>query len=287
MNGFININKPTNITSSDVVVKVRRKLREITGEKNICVGHLGTLDPAAEGVLVIAVGTAARLFDYFLKKRKIYFAEFTFGESTDTLDKDGKIIVSGRLLPSLPALSDAAKKLTGEVFQVPPQYSAKSIGGVRAYELARRGKTVEIPAKKVVINDIKILSFDGKKVEVSVNCLGGVYIRSIARDMAEICGTAGYMSRLKRLSAGVFDIEDSVNLDSFLNGVNVSLLPLEYALADFARLDIDAKYLERIKNGVRITFADMPEGDFLVYIGGALFGVGRNEDGKLVLKVRF
>ncbi|MDR2046751.1 MAG: tRNA pseudouridine(55) synthase TruB [Clostridiales bacterium] len=285
MNGFINIYKPVGMTSSDVVVRVRRRLREFTG-KNIKVGHMGTLDPAAEGVLVVAVGTAAKLFGYFTEKRKVYTAEFTFGESTDTLDGEGKITASGKRQPSAGELAFAAAKLTGETLQTPPLYSAKSIGGKRAYELARKGGIFEIPPKKVVIYGISVLAFDGKRAVVRVECGGGVYIRSIARDMAELCETAAYMSALKRERAGEFGIGDAVGLDEFMNGCEARILPAEYILEDLPRADMDAAYLEKLKNGVRLKVGVMPEGNFKVYCGGALFGIGEERNGELIIKTR-
>ncbi|MDR1940464.1 MAG: tRNA pseudouridine(55) synthase TruB [Clostridiales bacterium] len=236
MDGFININKPAGMTSNDVVVRVRRRLREISGDKKIKVGHLGTLDPAAEGVLVVAFGRATKLFDAFLDKKKRYAAEFTFGAETDTLDRDGKILSEGGAIPGIDALREAAKKLTGEVWQTPPLYSAKSVNGKKAYDMARRGEAFELPPKRVVINDIEILSIEGDKAVVIVDCLGGVYIRSIARDLAALCGTTAYMSALRRLEAGVFKLSESITLDAFMSlandGIespgNAVLLPLEY-----------------------------------------------------------
>jgi tRNA pseudouridine55 synthase len=288
MNGFININKPLGMTSSDVVVKIRRRLRALSGGKNIRVGHMGTLDPAAEGVLVVAVGSAAKLFDYFIKKTKIYTAEFTFGRTTDTLDREGKITAENRRIPSLDEVNAAAEKLVGEVWQTPPLYSAKSVGGERAYNRARRGESFEIPSKKVKINEISILSFDGGKAEVFIECGGGVYIRSIARDLAEQCRTVAYMSALKRMRAGIFKVEDGVGLDEFLNG-EPNILPTEYLLRDFPRFDADAALLERLKNGVRLKLDGMPKEDFTVYCGGILFGIASGEsgkDGELIVKTR-
>jgi tRNA pseudouridine55 synthase len=279
MNGFININKPAGMTSSDVVVKVRRRLRAVSGDKNIKVGHMGTLDPSAEGVLVVAVGNAARLFDYFIEKKKIYTAEFTFGRTTDTLDGEGKITVENRRFPDADELNAAAKKLVGEVWQTPPQYSAKSIGGERAYDRARRGESFEIPAKRVTITEISILSFDGEKAEVFVECKGGVYIRSIAHDLAELCQTVAYMSALKRTRAGLFRIEDGIALEEF-SGSETDIIPIEYLLKDFPRFDADGCFFERLNNGARLKLDGLPGKDFTVYCGGKLFGIADGESGK-------
>ncbi|MDR2091244.1 MAG: tRNA pseudouridine(55) synthase TruB [Clostridiales bacterium] len=285
MNGFINVNKPAGITSSDVVVRLRRKLIGISGNKKIKVGHMGTLDPAAEGVLVIAVGNAAKLFDYFIEKKKVYTAEFTFGKTTDTLDREGKFTAENGRLPDMDELKAAAKKLAGEVWQIPPAYSAKSVGGVRAYDRARRGEDFEIPAKKVSITDVSIVSFDGERAEVTVECKGGVYIRSIARDLGALCGTAAYMSALKRTRAGAFKIEDAAELDALLNG-EINLIPTEFILEEFPKFDADISLFERLNNGARPRIDGMPKGNFVLYCGGKLFGIAEGESGELIVKTR-
>jgi len=151
----------------------------------------------------------------------------------------------------------------------------------------RRGENVELPPKRVTVNRIEIISYDAPKAVITVDCLGGVYIRSIARDMADICGTYAYMSALTRLSAGAFEIKDGISLEDFLAADDINLLPVEYPLGDFTRFDVDARFLEKLKNGVRLKLDGMPEGDFVVRCGGALFGIGsKNGDGELVVSVR-
>ena len=143
MNGFINLFKPIDMTSSDAVVKTRGILKRALGEK-LKVGHLGTLDPLATGVLPIAIGKATRLFDYSQQKRKVYIAEFRFGATTDTLDGGGKLLSSGSYVPSIDEILQVLPRFSGEIEQIPPQYSAKSVGGKRAYDIAREGGHVEL-----------------------------------------------------------------------------------------------------------------------------------------------
>ena len=156
MKGFVNINKPLGMTSSDVVVKVRGILRRASGEKQK-VGHLGTLDPQGSGVLPIAVGTATRLFDFMQEKTKVYQATFVFGKETDTLDGVGKVVETSDILPTKDQISAFVSSYCGEIDQIPPQYSAKSVDGKRAYDLAREGKTVNLTPKRVNIIYVKLI----------------------------------------------------------------------------------------------------------------------------------
>ncbi|MDE7372889.1 MAG: tRNA pseudouridine(55) synthase TruB, partial [Clostridia bacterium] len=164
--GFINVFKPLNMTSSDVVVKVRGMLRRATGEKQK-VGHLGTLDPLAVGVLPIAVGNATRLFDYMQDKRKTYITTFKFGTTTDTIDRGGKIIDTCDKEVSESDVIRVLPNLIGEISQMPPQYSAKSINGKKAYEIAREGGVADLKPKKVTIYDIKLLGAPGANIKLS------------------------------------------------------------------------------------------------------------------------
>ena len=212
MKGFVNINKPLGMTSSDVVVKVRGILRRASGEKQK-VGHLGTLDPQGSGVLPIAVGTATRLFDFMQEKTKVYQATFVFGKETDTLDGVGKVVETSDILPTKEQISDFVSSYCGEIDQIPPQYSAKSVDGKRAYDLAREGKTVDLTPKRVNIIYVKLIEAVNRVAHLAngnyalseneyafeIACSSGTYIRSIARDVAHALGTVGYMSSINRI----------------------------------------------------------------------------------------
>ena len=150
MLGVLNINKPKGVTSSNVVVKIKKLL-------NIKkVGHMGTLDPLAQGVLPICIGKATRLFDYFLKKQKTYIAQFKFGEETDTLDLEGKIVKTSSYIPTKQDIAKALTTFIGEISQIPPMYSSKKIDGKKAYDLARQGETIEMKPCNVTIYDYKL-----------------------------------------------------------------------------------------------------------------------------------
>lgn len=208
MFGFININKPKGITSHDVVAILRRifKIKQI--------GHTGTLDPFAEGVLPICIGKATRLIE-FLEDEKAYIGTVQFGKSTDTYDVDGKIINTSEKQITFEDLENALKDFRGEIEQTPPIYSAIKINGKKLYEYAREGKDVEIKPRKVCIQKLEILSFDEIKqqAELYIECSKGTYIRSIANDLGLALQTYGYLTKLVRVKAGKFTLRESVELN--------------------------------------------------------------------------
>lgn len=216
INGIVNINKPEGFSSSDVVIKIRNFITKQTGFRQK-VGHLGTLDPLATGVLPVAIGSATKLFDSYLTKTKTYIAEIFFGATTDTLDREGKKIFAETpfLMPETKIITDALESFLGTITQIPPIYSAIKVQGKRAYKLARDGKTVEMPKRIVEIFDIKLLDVDKDTIKFETTCSSGTYIRSLVRDIAEKLGTIGYMSSLVRTKAGEFILENSVTLDEF------------------------------------------------------------------------
>ncbi|KAF0193611.1 MAG: tRNA pseudouridine55 synthase, partial [bacterium] len=207
--GFLNINKPANCTSHDVVATLRKSI----GIKRI--GHSGTLDPFATGVLVIGINEATRLFEY-LPSDKVYIANITFGTETDTNDITGKIIRESNYIPLLEEIKEKLKDLTGRIKQKPPIFSAIKINGHRAYKLARENKISEdnIDERTVEIYSIKIISYSSKDLQVEIHCSSGTYIRSIARDLGKLLNSCAVLSNLQRVNAGKFTIDNSVSLDS-------------------------------------------------------------------------
>jgi len=283
MQGIINILKPPGLTSSDVVVKVRGILRQITGEK-VKAGHLGTLDPGASGVLIIAIGKAARLFDILQHKRKIYRARITFGKSTDTIDSYGRVTDKNSYIPEREQLEEVLNDFVGEINQVPPHYSAINIDGKKAYELAREGVDFSPKAKKIVINSIKIIERDNDSYILDVDCMGGTYIRSLVRDIAKKLNTEAYMSLLIRLNSNGTDIKGSKTLEEFKE--NPEVLSEECILKGYARYDIDSKLGKQLLNGIKIKVNDTPQGKFLLYYENSLFGVAHNDNNTLKIDVR-
>ena len=244
MFGILNIFKSAGMTSHDVV----NCLRKITGIKQI--GHTGTLDPFAEGVLPVCIGKAVRLIE-FLPDDKEYLAVIQFGKSTDTYDLDGKITsISDRKI-NLKELKNALKNFEGEIEQLPPIYSAIKVKGKKLYDYARKGEHAEIKPRKVIIEKIKLKNFDEKlqTAEILVKCSKGTYIRSIAHDLGEMLETGGYLKKLIRTKAGKFQIENTLHLEDLKTNFSEHLLinPLEV-------LDLPVKYVtdtetEKIRHG--------------------------------------
>ncbi len=303
MKGFVNIIKPLGLSSSALVVRVRGILSRAAGEMQKT-GHLGTLDPMATGVLPIAVGNATRLFDMMLQKQKTYVATFKFGMTTDTLDSAGKItIVDKNAEFTEEQIVNAAQAMVGVQLQVPPQYSAKSVGGKRAYDIARAGGEVQLAPKNIELYSISQLScedwinkskglIEGKtrleegEFAFEICCSAGTYIRAIARDMATMLGTVGYMTSLVRTTSGCFSLNNAVTFEQFEGNPLEYLLPTETFTGAFARFDLPKNCAERALNGVKID-CDMPSGEpIAVYNSGEIVAIGEVLRGKLSLNIR-
>lgn len=274
MLGVINVNKPTGYSSSDVVVVVRGMLRRYFGEKNIKVGHLGTLDIGGSGVLPIVFGKATKLFDYLSTSRKKYRAEFVFGKLTDTLDSYGDVVANNDKSISRDEIESVLPSFIGEIDQIPPKYSRVSVGGVRGYQAMRRGGDIEMPTKKVVIYSIDILSFEDNRLVVDVECSGGTYIRSLARDIAEALGTVAYMSWIIRLETKGLTVSESVTLDELRTDIGRYIQPIDGLISDIMRVDISDK--RRILDGLPVSACGI-KGDYLGIIDGRIYGIVRDE----------
>ena len=277
MTGILILNKPKGVSSNKVLYYVKNCFK---GEK---IGHLGTLDPMATGVLPICVGKATKLFDYFLSKTKTYKAVFTFGTETDTLDSEGKVVTTSSVIPTKQQILEVLPKLTGSYQQLPPKFSAKSINGVRAYELSRKGIDFELKPKLVTINNFELLKqINGNSFEFLIDCSSGTYIRSIARDLAKMLNTVAYMSDLNRIRVGVFDIKNAVNVDEINSD---KLLKIEDVLCNVEKINIDAKHYDKLKNGVKINVDIDNKNNVLVFCNNKLFGLADIIDKKLYLKI--
>ncbi len=291
MNGIINILKPPNMTSHDVVGFLRR----ITRIKRI--GHTGTLDPNAAGVLPVCIGKATRVAEYFNSEeiRKKYRAEMTLGVSTDTQDAYGSVIKEVEDIDSMDLTEDKVKdvfnKYLGDIKQIPPMYSAKKVGGKKLYELARQGIEVERKKRTVHIYDIDLISSYGNSYLFDIECSSGTYVRTICNDIGESLGTMGYMSFLLRTEVGPFDLDNSMTLKEVeelwnRGELEDSMFSMDYPLSYMQELIIDDSCLEQILNGVKLPIDKVlnhdleslneisEEVDFRVYCADRFIGVG-------------
>lgn len=247
MDGILNINKPTGMTSFDVV----RKVKSIAKTKKV--GHTGTLDPEASGVLPICIGRATKLVDYIMNDYKIYKVELRLGVVTDTYDREGKVLKNEDVTLSKEEVEEAIKSFIGEIDQVPPMYSALKINGQRLYSLARQGIEVERKARRINIYNIDILDIKVPTVIFNVKCSKGTYIRSLCYDIGEKLKCGGAMWNLQRVQTGTFNILDSVELEN-LNSDNILeyLIPMDKALSEYPEIYLDEKYEKLVFNGVTI-----------------------------------
>jgi len=204
--GLLLVDKPAGITSHDVVQRVR----QIYGERSI--GHLGTLDPFATGLLVLLIGRATRLATFLSTEPKVYEAAIAFGSETDTDDETGTVTRSAPP-PREADVRAAVLSLTGDIDQVPPDYSAKSIGGVRAYDAARRGEPLELATVPITVHEWDVRELDDRSLRAVITCSGGTYIRALARDLGRATGSAAHLSALRRTSVGEFRLSDASPLD--------------------------------------------------------------------------
>lgn len=250
LNGVININKPEGISSFDVI----RKLKPIVGK--IKIGHAGTLDPLATGVLPICLGPATKAIDYFMNDIKVYRTTLKLGITTDTYDREG-IVISQKDTSSVTItdISSVLNKFKGVISQYPPMYSAIKVNGQRLYDLARKGIEIEREAREVTIHSLELLAYDSTayELELRVTCSKGTYIRSLCKDIGDALGCGAHMKALIREKNGVFDLSHSVELDT-LNTSNISeyILPLESLLIKYNKVQLDPYFLKLFINGVSI-----------------------------------
>lgn len=286
-NGFINVLKPTGMTSSDAVVMVRRML-----PKGTAVGHGGTLDPDASGVLPVCVGKATRLFDSIIDKQKIYIAELTLGIETDTQDQTGRVVRRCDVNVGEKEIREMLPRLIGDIQQIPPMFSAIKRDGKRMYDLARKGETVELEARPVHVDDLQYLDqVSETKHRIAVYCRKGVYVRTLMHDLGNLLGCGGHMSFLMRARAGVFDQSEGYTVEELLaageNGTLQNLLvPMDVPIAHLPKLVIPEERRKTVLNGLGqpawLFKQDIPKDTMLrLYVGDEFAGIGRF-DGKEV-----
>lgn len=279
MFGFLNIYKPEGMTSFDVVAVLRR----ITKIKQI--GHTGTLDPMATGVLPICIGKATKLIEY-LPDDKEYTATIQFGSNTDTYDKEGQITKIYNNKISKEQLIEVLKNFEGEIEQFPPIYSAIKVNGKKLYDYARKGETVEITPRKVFISKIQLDNFDeqNQQAQIKVACSKGTYIRSIAYDIGQKLNCGGHLIALERTKAGMFEVDTSINLENIKAIEDIELVnPLD--VLPQPKYTLNEQEKEHIIHGMPIKnrFKNCEKVVFLVY-GDKMYGIGYCE--KDIIKVK-
>lgn len=277
MDGIIVINKEKEYTSHDVVAKLKKKL-------NISkVGHTGTLDPNATGVLPILIGKGTKFSKYLINHDKIYEVELELGKKTDTADIEGKVIeeknVDEKYIKE--NLLQVLESFVGKQEQIPPMYSAIKKDGKKLYEYARAGEKVEIEPRKIEIYKIDLNKYDKNIISFVVSCSKGTYIRSLCEDIAEKLKTLGYMKNLKRLQVGKFNIKDAVYIDDIdLKNVNDYLITLEEILRGIPCINLDEKKLKLFLNGVQLTDNNI-DGLYKIYVANKFIGTGTIKKGLL------
>ena len=278
MDGIINIYKPKEWTSHDIVAKIKR----ITGEK---VGHTGTLDPLAQGVLPILIGKGTQCSKYLVNHDKKYRVELKLGKRTETLDAEGKIIEEKEIPQNMLEQSNKSniektlKTFEGEIEQKPPIYSAIKVKGKKLYEYARKGQEVEIPTRKITIYSIELKQIKKEKniIIFDVSCSKGTYIRTLCEDIAKKLNTIGYMQNLLRIEVGEFNIKDSITLTmenkTDLENIEKNIITIEKIFSKYPKVNIEQSKIKYFLNGVKIT-QNLEDGIYRIYTNNKFIGTG-------------
>ena len=281
MNGIIIIDKPQEWTSNDVVSRLRR----VFNTRRI--GHGGTLDPMATGVLPVFVGRATRGVEFFEHAEKVYETTIRFGLTTDTEDITGKTLTETEVSLTEEELQKVLPRFRGEILQVPPMYSAIKVNGQKLYDLARKGREVERQPRPITIHELQLLEFTGNEARLRVRCSKGTYIRTLCKDVGEALGYGGCMAALRRVQAGEYTLEGSIPLRQLLDiseageDVEAMLRPVDTMFASHAKLKLNEKQARLVKNGNAFS-SDCADGIYRVYApDGEFLALCRAEGGKV------
>ncbi|MCR4718629.1 MAG: tRNA pseudouridine(55) synthase TruB [Firmicutes bacterium] len=290
MNGIIVINKPIGKTSHDMVSFVRK----LTGIKKV--GHTGTLDPDATGVLPICIGKATKAADMLTVSDKAYRTQLVLGRTTDTQDASGKVLTERQVTVTKEDIEEAVSQFIGEISQIPPMFSAIKKDGKKLYELARQGISVEREPRKVTIYNIEIkeINLDNKTVTLDVDCSKGTYIRTLCEDIGEKLGCGAYMKSLVRTKSAGFTLSDSFTQEELVQmkekgTLDGALLPLDSIFEDYQKIKLNQVLSIKVKNGVRIRANDLKNGQmYRIYDENDTFlCISESKNGELVLKKAF
>ena len=275
--GFLNLNKPAGMTSHDAVNQVRRifSVRKV--------GHAGTLDPAACGVLPVAIGQATKFIEYLADCDKSYRAEILFGVATDSGDLDGEVIARTENfhMPTANELNAALKVFVGEIEQTPPKFSAIKIHGRKAYDMARKNLAFEMPRRSVKIFRLELVALNKDSATVEIDCGKGTYIRSLAVDLGERLNLPATLKNLIRLRVGGFDLNDALTFDDAKKFGKSCLMPIENCLKHLPKFELPENRIRAFMNGLPTTVHAPDEKVLRICAGGKFLGVGRIERGEL------
>ena len=289
MKGLLIFNKPKGITSHDVVYILRKK----TGIKKI--GHTGTLDPMAEGVLPMCIDKATKVAEYVSGNSKEYIAVLEFGYETDTYDSTGTITKKSDYIPTKNEIINIMDKFKGDIIQIPPMYSALKVNGKKLYELAREGITVERKGRNITIYDIEILKFiSDKEIEIKVKCSSGTYIRSLVRDIGESLNSFATMTSLIRTRVGDYSLDQAITRDELdrmpMAEFERKILPIDSALSNLEKFVLPEWFYDRALNGVAFRLKNkIKEKQYRVYCKNEFLGIGESlndEEGNSILKIK-
>ena len=284
MNGFLIVNKPTGMTSAAVVAVIRR----LTGERRV--GHAGTLDPEAAGILPIMIGRATRLFDYLADKEKEYVTVAAFGTATDTQDFTGTVTARGDRYPTAEEVRQALPALTGDIRQKPSMYSAIKVNGKRMYDLARRGQRAEVPERIVHVEEIRFLrELPDHMFELRVRCGRGTYIRTLCHDLGTLCGCPAHMQSLIRTRSGPFTLEGALSVEEIRKRAEDGTLaeclrPMDEPLSAMHRMTVPAELRKKAMAGAALPLdalsGEVPgDGEPVrVYLDGQFLGIAQRQE---------
>lgn len=268
MDGILIINKPKGYTSHDVVNILRK---ELNTKK---VGHTGTLDPNATGVLPVLIGQATKLSKYLIEHDKTYIAELKLGKKSSTGDIEGEIVETKKI-PSLnkDQIEEVLRSFLGKQMQTPPIYSSIKINGKKAYEYARAGERIEIPPREIEIFNIKLIDFGEDTIRFEVSCSKGTYIRVLCEDISQKFGTVGLMSNLTRTKVDEFELKNSITIEQIKNKEELSLISIEEAFKRNEKIILNDKTKEKFLNGVKISVKNNDDA-YRIYSNGIFLGLG-------------
>lgn len=292
MTGILNVYKPKGITSHNVVSFVRRQLNMKR------VGHTGTLDPAAVGVLPILIGNATKLSDLIMADEKKYTARVVLGVVTDTDDTTGEVIEKREVSVTEEQIKEAIKSFVGEIEQIPPMYSAIKVEGQKLYQLARKGVEIERKPRKITVYSIDVYDFDGESFMMDVHCGKGTYIRSLCREIGESLGCGATMDTLERTMSGIFTKENSYTFEQIEEAVKNGtvaemIMHPETVLGEFIKIEVNSENQAKIRNGIRLRPAQLDIKEycenqiFRIYVQGELMCLlkVKNCDGQMLLAI--